>query len=79
MKSISVGDLQHLPADTILTLSKPIEITQGPETVAMLVPFRRPDATKLRDALAKIDEAAAGYTPEENAAIERVLAERGIE
>lgn len=83
-RAISMRELQKLSARAIQALPHAVPIKSGTTTVAMLTPVRKPlckpglsDA--MRKALADIDEAAARRTPEENKAIDELLAERGID
>jgi len=45
----------------------------------VLLPIHSVSQAYLRDVLARIDAAAGACTPEENTAIDRLLAERGSE
>jgi hypothetical protein len=78
-RTISMRDLQKLSAGAIQALPHAVPIKNGTATVGVLVPVHSLSKDYLREVLARIDEAAAKHTPEENAAIERLLAERGAE
>jgi hypothetical protein len=78
-RAISMRELQKLSASAIQALRHPVPIKSGKETVAVLLPVRSGSREHLRQVLADIDAAVAQQTPEENAAIDRLLAERGAE
>ncbi|SEO95367.1 hypothetical protein SAMN04487843_105170 [Methylobacterium sp. ap11] len=80
MKSaISMRELQKMSAGAIQALPHPVPIKNGTATVGVLLPIHSVSPETMRKVLADIDAAATRRTPEENAAIDRLLAERGIE
>ena len=79
MRSISMRDLQKLSAGAIQALPHAVPIKNGKATVGVLLPVQSASKEYLLKVLADIEAAAAKYTPEENAAIDRLLAERGAE
>lgn len=80
MRSISMRDLQKISASKIQALPHAIPIKNGTKTVGVLMPVRDPvPREKLDEIFDAIDRDAAARTPEENAAIDRLLAERGID
>jgi len=78
-RAISMRDLQKLSAGAIQALPHAVPIKNGTATVGFLLPVHSASKEYLRDVLARIDAAAAQRTPEENAAIDRLLSERGGE
>ncbi|MGX7708112.1 hypothetical protein [Methylobacterium sp. Gmos1] len=80
MKSaISMRELQKMSAGAIQALPHAVPIKNGTQTVGILLPLHRVSPDYMRKVLADIDAAAARRTPEENAVIDRLLAERGAE
>ena len=87
MSSISVSDLRTISAKAIQALPHPTPIKDGKVTVGFLVPVRgarqmrvRSDNKDwLREMFSRIEEAEAERTPEQQQAIDKLLAERGIE
>ncbi|AWN45607.1 hypothetical protein DK419_04115 [Methylobacterium terrae] len=80
MKSaISMRELQKMSAGAIQALPHAMPIKNGTATVGILLPVHRVSPEEMRKVLADIDAAAARRTPEENAVIDRLLAERGAE
>lgn len=80
MKSaVSMRALQKMSAGAIQALPHAVPIKNGTATVGILLPIHSVPAEYMRKVLADIDAAAARRTPDENAAIDRLLAERGIE
>lgn len=83
VRAISMRELNELSAGAIQALPHAVPIKDGTVTVGVLMPV--PGVAKaelredMRELLARIDAAAAAYTPEENAAIEALLRERGAE
>jgi len=78
-RAISMRELQKLSAGAIQALQHPVPIKNGTATVGILVPVHSASKDYLRKVLADIDAAAAARTPSENAAVDKLLAERGIE
>ena len=60
-------------------LSPPSRRMHGTATVSVLLPVQSASREYLRKVLADIDAVAARRTPDENAAIDRLLSERGVE
>lgn len=79
MRSISMRELQKISAGTIQALPHAVPIKNGNVTVGMLTPVPSKPNEALLKALADLDEVASSRTPEEQAAVAEVLAERGIE
>ena len=80
MPTISMRELQKMSASKLQALPHAVPIKNGRETVAVLVPVNNPGSAEYwREAFERIDRAAAARTPEENAAIDALLAERGID
>ena len=77
--ALSMRDLQKLSAGAIQALPHAVPIKNGTATVGVLLPIHSVSQAYLRDVLARIDAAAGACTPEENTAIDRLLAERGSE
>ncbi|GJD60322.1 hypothetical protein CS379_29845 [Methylobacterium frigidaeris] len=77
--AISMRELQRMSAGAIQILPHAMPIKNGTATVGILLPIRIVSPEYMRKVLADSDAAAARRTPEENAAIDRLLAERGIE
>jgi hypothetical protein len=78
-RAISMRDLQKLSAGAIQALPHAVPIKNGTATVGVLLPVHSASKEYLRKVLADIDTAAAQRSPEENKAIDRLLAERGAE
>jgi hypothetical protein len=78
-RAISMRDLQKLSAGAIQALPHAVPIKNGTATVGVLLPVHSASKDYLREVLARIDAAAAQRTPEQNAAIDRLLSERGAE
>ena len=76
-RPFTIQDLQTLSAEAIQALPHAIPIQDGDETVGFLMPA--PPKSRLREALEFIDEEVAKQSPEQKAAIDRLLAERGID
>lgn len=79
MRTISMQDLQKLSAGAIKALPHAVPVKDGADTIAVLLPINNSRQEYLKTVFAQIDAAVAKYTPEEKAAIERLLAERGID
>lgn len=78
-RAISMHDLQKLSAGAIQALPHAVPIKNGTATVGVLLPVHSASKEYLRKVLADIDAAAAQRSPQENEAIDRLLAERGVE
>jgi hypothetical protein len=78
-RALSMRDLQKLSAGAIQALPHAVPIKNGTATVGVLLPVHSASKEYLRAVLARIDAAAAKHLPEENVAIDRLLAERGGE
>jgi hypothetical protein len=78
-RAISMRDLQKLSAGAIQALPHAVPIKNGAATVGVLLPVHSASKDYLRKVLARIDAAAAQRMPEENAAIDRLLSDRGAE
>jgi hypothetical protein len=78
-RSISIEELHEISAEAIQALPRAVPIKNDGATVGVLMPLPRVSTEYMRKVLADIDAAAARRTPEENAAIDRLLAERGAE
>ncbi|HEX8665901.1 MAG TPA: hypothetical protein VF744_17950 [Beijerinckiaceae bacterium] len=78
-RAISMRDLQKLSAGAIQALPHAVPIKNGTATVGVLLPVQSASKEYLREVLARIDAAAAQRTPEEDTAIDRLLAERAAE
>ncbi|WP_288588733.1 hypothetical protein [uncultured Methylobacterium sp.] len=80
MKSaISMRELQKMSAGAIQALPHALPIKNGTATVGILLPIHQASPEYMRKVIADIRADAEKYTPEENAAIDRLLAERGAE
>lgn len=79
MNAISMRDLQKLSAGAIQALPHAVPIKNGTATVGVLLPVHHVSAEYLRTVMAEIETAAAARSPEENAAIDALLAERSID
>ena len=79
MRAISMRDLQKLSAGAIQALPHAVPIKNGTATVGVLLPIHSASKDYLSEVLARIDAAAARQTPEERAAINKLLADRGGE
>jgi hypothetical protein len=77
--AISMRELQRMSAGAIKILPHAMPIKSGTATVGILLPIRIVSPEYMRKVLADSDAAAVRETPEENAAIDWLLAERGIE
>ncbi|MEH3147592.1 MAG: hypothetical protein PGN34_20105 [Methylobacterium frigidaeris] len=77
--AISMRELQKMSAGAIQALPHAVPIKNGTATVGILLPIHRVSQDYMRKVLADIQADAEKYTPEENAAIDRLLAERGAE
>jgi hypothetical protein len=78
-RAISMRDLRKLSAGAIQALPHAVPIKNGTATIGVLLPVHSASKEYLREMLARIDAAAAQRTPEEDSAIDRLLAERGAE
>ena len=79
-RAISMRELQKISAGAIQALPHAVPIKNGTTTVGVLLPVRSAASNEyLRKVLADIEAAAARYTPEENKAIDDLLAERGVD
>jgi hypothetical protein len=78
-RAITMRDLQKLSAGAIQALPHAVPIKNGTATVGVLLPVHSASKEYLRKVLADIDTATAQRSPEENEAIDRLLAERGAE
>ncbi|MDW6025565.1 hypothetical protein SAZ10_27760 [Mesorhizobium sp. BAC0120] len=77
--AISMRELQKISAGAIQALPHPVPIKNGTATVGVLVPAHSVSRDYLRKVFALLEEAEAKRTPEEQRAIDEVLAARGIE
>lgn len=79
-RAISMRELQKISAGAIQALPHAVPIKNGTTTVGVLLPVRSPASSAyLRKVMEDIEAAAARRSPEENEAIDRLLAERGAE
>lgn len=80
MKSaISMREFQKMSAGAIQALPHAMPIKNGTATVGILLPIHQASPEYMRKVMADIRADAEKYTPEESAAIDRLLAERGAE
>ncbi|MFH6785045.1 MULTISPECIES: hypothetical protein [Methylobacterium] len=80
MKSaISMRALQKMSAGAIQALPHPAPIENGTATVGVLLPIHSGPEEYMQKVPADIRAAAAKHSPEEEAAIDRLRAERGAE
>lgn len=77
--AISMRDLQRLSAGAIQALPHAVPIKNGTATVGVLLPVHTLSREYLSTVLADIEAAAERRSPEQEAAIDRLLAERGAE
>ncbi|MBP1178451.1 hypothetical protein [Methylobacterium sp. PvR107] len=77
--AISMRDLQRLSAGAIQALPYAVPIKNGTATVGVLLPIHTLSREYLSKVLADIEAAAALRSPEQEAAIDQLLAERGVE
>ena len=73
---ISIRELQKLSGEKIERLPGATPIRSGDRTVALLIPFKRPDMKRLRATLAKAERLAKARDPKED---EAALREMGID
>lgn len=79
MNAISMRQLQKMSARAIRALPHAVPIKSGTATVGVLMPVTVPTPERLREVLAQIDDTTKSRTPEEQAAVNALLAERGID
>lgn len=80
MHAISMRDLRKMSAGAIQALPHAVPIKNGATTVGVLLPVRTPESQNhLRKVLDDIEADAASRSPEQNRAIDELLAERGID
>ncbi|AWB22143.1 hypothetical protein DA075_15425 [Methylobacterium currus] len=72
-------ELQKMSAGAIQALPHAMPIKNGAATVGILLPIHRASPECMRRVMAEVRAGAEKYSPEENAAIDRLLAERGAE
>ena len=77
--AITMRELQKMSAGSIQALPHPVPIKNGVATVALLVPIQKAPKAFVDRVLAAIDAEAAKRTPEQTAAVERLLGERESE
>ncbi|MET7246345.1 hypothetical protein ABZT49_23610 [Methylobacterium sp. EM32] len=68
-----------MSAGAIQALPHPVPIKNGTATVGVLLPIHSVPQEYMQQVLADIRAAAAKHSPEEEAAIDRLLSERGAE
>jgi hypothetical protein len=71
MGYISIRDLQKLSGDKIQRLPGATPIKSGDRTVALLIPFKKPNMKRLRATLAEAEELARTRDPREDEAFLR--------
>lgn len=76
---ITVAELKEMSAEAIQALPYSVPIKDGELTVGVLTPVHGLTVEQMEEVFAEADAVAARRTPEEQAAVERLLAERGIE
>ena len=76
---ITVAELKEMSAEAIQALPDSVPIKDGNLTIGVLTPVRGFTTEQVAALFATADEASAARTPEEREAVERLLAERGIE
>ncbi len=63
MAHISIRDLQKMSSETIAALPGPTPVKSGDQTVAILMPLKKPDLERLRAVLQRAEELAKGRDP----------------
>lgn len=74
--AITMRELQKMSAGAIQALPHPVPVKNGTATVALLVPIQKAPKALVDSVMARIDAAAAGRTPEQTEALEKMLGER---
>ena len=75
--AITMRELQKMSAGAIRSLPHAVPVKSGTTTVALLIPSQKAPPELVASVLARIDAAAAERSPEQTAALETALGERG--
>lgn len=77
IQKLTMRELQKISASTIRALPHAVPIKSGNDTVAILVPIKQPSPELRAEVFARLEELDAQRTPEEEAEVEKFLAEIG--
>lgn len=75
MNAIGMRDLQKISATTLASLPHTVPIKSGSQTVALLIPIKRPSQDHVARVMGLVDEAAAKRTAKDQAEIAAMLNE----